>query len=151
MMRQKQQSASESVPAAPPPPEPVAMRSTPVAVAPEPEPAAEIAQAAEDTAPVEEAAEESSAPEAPAEPDNLTRIEGIGPKISSWLNDAGITTFAQLAEMTPEQIAEILQNAGHRIANPATWPEQAKLAAAGDWETLAALQDNLHGGRRLAD
>ena len=31
------------------------------------------------------------------QPDNLKRIEGIGPKISQLLQDAGIMTFAQLA------------------------------------------------------
>ena len=29
-----------------------------------------------------------------------------------------------------------------------TWPEQAKLAAAGDWDGLKKLQDELKGGKR---
>lgn len=87
-------------------------------------------------------------PPAPPAADDLTRIEGIGPKISSWLNEAGITTFAQVAALTPDQLAEILRNAGHRIAVTDTWPEQAAFAAAGQWDELAQFQDTLHGGRR---
>jgi predicted flap endonuclease-1-like 5' DNA nuclease len=82
------------------------------------------------------------------EPDDLKKIEGIGPKISILMGEKGIHTFAQLAQQTPEQLQAVLDEAGIRIANPATWAEQAKLAAQGDWEQLAELQDNLKGGRR---
>lgn len=81
-------------------------------------------------------------------PDDLKKIEGIGPKISMLLAEKGILTFAQLAAQTPAQLQAVLDEAGIRIANPATWPEQAKLAAQGDWEQLSALQDGLKGGRR---
>lgn len=91
-------------------------------------------------------------PAAPAEgappADDLTRIEGIGPKISSLLQAAGITSFARLAETDQERLAQILQDANLRLAKPGTWPEQARLAAAGDWDALAALQDELKAGRR---
>jgi len=36
--------------------------------------------------------------------DDLKRIEGIGPKISGLLNDAGISTFAQLGKATPKKL-----------------------------------------------
>ena len=85
----------------------------------------------------------------PTRPDDLKRIEGIGPKIASLLQDAGITTFAQLAATGVEQLREILAAANLRIADPTTWPEQATLAAAGDWEGLASLQGELKGGRRV--
>ena len=88
---------------------------------------------------------------APEVPDDLKRIEGIGPKISSVLQEAGIMTFAQLAAATPEQLAGILESADPRLlrlADPATWPEQAVLAASGEWEALEALQGTLKGGRR---
>lgn len=81
-------------------------------------------------------------------PDDLKKIEGIGPKISMLLAEKGILTFAQLAAQTPAELQAVLDEAGIRIANPATWPEQAKLAAQGDWEQLSALQDGLKGGRR---
>ena len=83
-------------------------------------------------------------------PDDLRVIEGIGPKISTVLQVAGIRTYAQLAATEIERLDVLLKEAGIRIANPSTWPEQAKLAAAGNWEALEALQDELEGGRRVA-
>ena len=100
-------------------------------------------RAAEKSAPVPEPA--------PPTPDDLKRIEGIGPKISSVLHAAGITTFAQLAETGPDAIREVLGEASPnllRLANPDSWPEQAKLAAEGQWEALSELQGKLKGGRR---
>ena len=89
-------------------------------------------------------------PAAPATEDDLRKIEGIGPKISAALKEAGIRTFADLAAKTPAELQAILDEAGFaRISNPETWPEQAKLAAEGQWEALAALQDTLKGGRRM--
>ncbi len=83
-------------------------------------------------------------------PDDLRRIEGIGPKISRLFQDAGIRTFAQLAASDVAMLRVILDDAGiGRIADPTTWPEQAALAAAGDWDALMALQDSLKGGRRV--
>jgi predicted flap endonuclease-1-like 5' DNA nuclease len=83
------------------------------------------------------------------EPDNLKRVEGIGPKISQLLQDAGIMTFAQLATTEVSRLRQILADADlTALADPTTWPEQAKLAAEGDWTALTALQDALKGGRR---
>ncbi|HSH03910.1 MAG TPA: hypothetical protein VLL52_15450 [Anaerolineae bacterium] len=87
-------------------------------------------------------------PEVPAEPDDLRRIEGIGPKFASLLNENGVMTFAQLAALKPEKISEFLASSGaKRLADPASWPDQAALAAKGDWEGLEALQEKLKGGR----
>jgi large subunit ribosomal protein L17 len=88
------------------------------------------------------------APAAPAQVDDLAIIEGIGPKISSLLQSAGISTFAQLAETDLSQLQEILRNANLRIADPTTWPEQARLAAGGNWDDLNALQGRLRAGRQ---
>ncbi|UCC64224.1 MAG: hypothetical protein JSV36_03980 [Anaerolineae bacterium] len=82
------------------------------------------------------------------EPDDLTKVEGIGPKIQSLLQGAGIYTFSQLAATGASRLEQILAEAEMRLANPATWPEQAKLAAAGNWQALEKLQDALTGGRR---
>jgi predicted flap endonuclease-1-like 5' DNA nuclease len=83
------------------------------------------------------------------EPDDLKRVEGVGPKISSLLQAAGITTFAQLAATDVSQLKEIIAKAGlSALADPTTWPEQATLAAAGKWDELEVLQDELKGGRR---
>jgi predicted flap endonuclease-1-like 5' DNA nuclease len=88
-------------------------------------------------------------PKEPPRPDDLKRIEGIGPKISGILQAAGITTFAQLAASDVGRLGQILEDAGlGALANPDTWPEQAGLAAAGKWDELEVLQDELKGGKR---
>jgi predicted flap endonuclease-1-like 5' DNA nuclease len=118
----------------------------------EPAPTAEIeADAAEpaSTADLGPSQPEPAAAPAPPVGDDLKRIEGIGPKISGLLKDAGITTFIQLADTEVSRLEQILEAADLRLANPETWPEQAKLAAAGDWDTLAQLQEDLKGGRRI--
>jgi predicted flap endonuclease-1-like 5' DNA nuclease len=84
----------------------------------------------------------------PIEPDDLKRIEGIGPKISGVLAAAGIQTFGQLADADVGRLKQILTDTGMTLADPASWPEQARLAAAGDWAALQKLQDELQGGRR---
>jgi predicted flap endonuclease-1-like 5' DNA nuclease len=97
------------------------------------------------------AAEPMAPPEpevAPAPPDDLALIEGIGPKIASLLQEAGINTFAQLSTTDPARLESLLDEAGLQMADPSSWPEQAGLAAAGDWDALKSLQDNLKGGRR---
>ena len=103
-------------------------------------------------APKKAAAPKKSAPKkaAKAAKDDLKKIEGIGPKIASMLNDAGFNTFADLAAANPEKVSEILVEAGgnrYKAFDPATWPQQATLAAAGKWEELQKLQDELKGGR----
>lgn len=82
-------------------------------------------------------------------PDDLKLIEGIGPKIAGVLQEAGIHTFAQLARAEVDTLRRILEDADLRFADPATWPEQARLAAKGDWEGLKKLQDSLKGGREV--
>ena len=80
--------------------------------------------------------------------DDLKRIEGIGPKISGLLQAAGIATFAKLASTDVVHLLQIVRDAGITIADPTTWPEQAALAAEGEWEQLEVLQEALKGGRR---
>lgn len=82
--------------------------------------------------------------------DDLEIIEGIGPKISSILKEAGIFTFAQLAKEEPANLKHILEKAGLRLGDPTTWPEQAKLAAEGNLEGLQKLQETLKGGRLVS-
>ncbi|MGQ9599999.1 MAG: helix-hairpin-helix domain-containing protein [Anaerolineae bacterium] len=89
--------------------------------------------------------------EEPPPPDDLTRIEGIGPRIAEVLQEAGLRTFAQLAAADVGQIEQILERADPRLrglADPTTWPEQAALAAEGRWDVLAELQQRLKGGRQ---
>lgn len=87
-------------------------------------------------------------PPAPAKPDDLTVLEGIGPKINTILQEVGIKTFKQLAETPVGRLQELMLQANLRIADPTTWPEQAALAAAGKMDELQKLQDSLKGGRK---
>jgi large subunit ribosomal protein L21 len=83
-----------------------------------------------------------------AESDDLRKVEGIGPKIAAIFQENGITTFEALSKTSVEKLAEILAAAGGTYAskNPSTWPQQATLAAAGEWDALKKLQDELNGG-----
>lgn len=77
--------------------------------------------------------------------DQLQIVEGIGPKIEQLLKDAGILTWSSLAATSVDRLKEILENAGSRykIHDPQTWPEQARLAASGQWENLIAFQKQI--------
>ena len=81
--------------------------------------------------------------------DELTRIEGIGPKIRDHLIASGVRTFAHLAAQSESDLRGVLDGAGRRfnLADPTTWPAQAALAAAGHWEELDRMQAELKGGR----
>ena len=110
---------------------------------PKPKVAAKKAAPAKASKPKAAAATKSA-----GKPDDLKKIEGIGPKISELLAAAGIPTFEALSKSDFDTLRGILDAAGSRykIANPTTWPKQAKLAAEGKWDELKALQDRLNGG-----
>ena len=96
---------------------------------------------------VEEVKEE--APKGDVKPDDLKKIEGIGPKIASTLNEAGVITFAELAATSTEKISEIIAGVrGNHV--PDTWPKQAEMAAEGKWDELKKWQDELDGGKPKA-
>lgn len=124
----------------------VAPEAAPVAKAPE---APVVATSAEELLQWEADRQADTAPTAGPPPvaDDLEVIEGIGPKIAGVFMAAGITTFAQLAAADIDHLKEVLHNGGMRLADPSSWPEQARLAAAGDWEGLKQLQETLRGGR----
>jgi predicted flap endonuclease-1-like 5' DNA nuclease len=82
--------------------------------------------------------------------DDLTMIEGIGPKVSKILNDAGIMSFADLAAADAARVERALDSAGLQMMDPEGWIQQAKLAARGDMEGLKKLQDELKGGRKTS-
>lgn len=83
------------------------------------------------------------------DPDDLKKIEGIGPKIEKLCNGIGIFTWRQLAQAPVSKLQEMLDNAGssYSVADPATWPTQAEMAADGKWDELKEYQDYLDGGR----
>jgi predicted flap endonuclease-1-like 5' DNA nuclease len=85
--------------------------------------------------------------EAPT-PDDLTMIEGVGPTVAELLHENGIMTFRQLADADVEYLRQILHGAGLPMIKPDTWPEQARLAAEGQYEKLKNLQSELKAGRR---
>lgn len=80
--------------------------------------------------------------------DDLTVIEGIGPKIAEVLRSNGIRTLTELSHKTAPEISALLEAAGprYKLANPSTWPMQADLAANNRWVELKQLQDELIGG-----
>jgi predicted flap endonuclease-1-like 5' DNA nuclease len=77
-------------------------------------------------------------------------VEGIGPRIAELLRARGLGSFGAIAQSSPGTLREILDSNGpaYRIADPSTWPEQARLAADGRWDELKSLQDSLTAGRR---
>ncbi len=81
--------------------------------------------------------------------DDLTVIEGIGPKANSLLHNADINSYNDLAHANVGTLKHILKDAGSRfrLLVPDTWPQQASLAAEGNWDALGKLQDSLDGGR----
>ena len=89
----------------------------------------------------------------PAPHDDLKKIEGIGPKLADLLQSKNICTFQALAATDVEDLRSLLRDAGsrYRFANPATWPQQAALAADGRWQDLKALQEGLKGGNRTGE
>lgn len=96
--------------------------------------------------------DEGDADDAPAgdgEPDDLTLIEGVGPYYRDLLHEIGVDTFAKLAQLSAEEIENrIVEAGGRRSASMKTWAEQAKYAAAGDFDGLEEFKSNLTGGRR---
>jgi len=83
--------------------------------------------------------------------DDLSTLDGIGPKVSAILRLAGITSFSRLASTDIDKIRETLEAENPnllRLTDPSTWPEQARMAAEGDWEALKALQNDLKNARR---
>ncbi len=82
--------------------------------------------------------------DAQAEPDNLTKINGIGAVFETMLNDAGIRSYATLARASVAELEAIIEASGRsRPGRLETWPQQAELAAKGDWDGLKRFVDQL--------
>ena len=120
----------------------------PSAAKPAAAPAATASKAAPKMAAVIDLAAAKKAGFALKNANDLTVVEGIGPKINELFNNAGVKTFVQLAAQNVTQMRKVLDDGGSRfrIANPSTWAQQAALAADNKWEELKKLQDNLSGG-----
>lgn len=81
--------------------------------------------------------------------DDLTIVEGIGPKIQELFHNHSVKTWKALSECSVEKCQSVLDSGGERfkIHNPGTWPEQAKMAYEGKWAELLKWQDKLDGGK----
>lgn len=81
--------------------------------------------------------------------DNFQIIEGVGPKVNKVLIAAGYKTWDELAEADSADLRKHLDEAGKRfgLCDPTSWPHQAKLAAAGDWDELIRYQKFTDAGR----
>jgi len=84
-----------------------------------------------------------------ASKEDLTKIEGIGPKIKEILWKGGILSYRDLAKSDSSEIKKLLVAAGPRFKmhDPGSWPRQAQLASDGKWKELEKLQDELQGGK----
>ncbi len=119
---------------------------------PKPEVDVEATQeAVEDSTSVVE--EEKAAPKKEAntkadKADDLTKIEGVGPKAAEALEAAGLGTYTNLAQSEADKIKEILTEASSRMAHldPTSWPKQAQMAADGKWDELQEWQEKTKGG-----
>ncbi len=80
--------------------------------------------------------------------DDLTKIEGLGPKAAEALEAAGLGTYVDLAQSEADKIKEILTEASSRMAHLDTtsWPKQAQMAADGKWDELQEWQEKTKGG-----
>ena len=83
------------------------------------------------------------------EAQDLKKIEGIGPKIEEILVAAGIKNYGQLAATDAAKVKEILATAKLGTHDPATWGDQAQMAAEGKWDQLKKWQDALIGGKAV--
>ncbi|HNQ26435.1 MAG TPA: hypothetical protein PKL92_00790 [Aquaticitalea sp.] len=80
---------------------------------------------------------------------DLTIVEGIGPKIQELFHNHDVRTWKALSECSVEKCQKVLDSGGdnYRIHNPGTWPEQARLAYEGKWKELLKWQEELDGGK----
>ena len=85
-------------------------------------------------------ASKAKAPKAKAAPpDDLTQLNGIGPRISSILSDGGVTTYAELEHTDPSELRKIIAQGGALPPSSLdSWPTQASYAVRGDWQGLAS-------------
>jgi large subunit ribosomal protein L22 len=66
-------------------------------------------------------------------PDHLNQIIGIGPKLETELNEAGITSFAQLAELSDDDIVALDAKVSRSADQIKDWRTQAQQIIDGTW------------------
>ncbi len=82
-------------------------------------------------------------------PNDLKAIEGVGPKIEKLFHENDIDTWKAMSKSSVNELKEVLASGGDRfkLADPGSWPKQAKLADEGKWDELREYQDFLDGGK----
>lgn len=80
--------------------------------------------------------------------DDLTVIDGIGPKIEDQLRANGVESFVKIAGLSADELLDILARGGasFRFANPESWPRQASLAAQNRWKELKQMHSERMSG-----
>lgn len=71
----------------------------------------------------------TNAPSELSSADQLQDINGIGQIFAKRLNEAGIYTFAQVSELSPERLQEIIQPQEWQTLDFAAWIAQARTLA----------------------
>ena len=66
---------------------------------------------------------------------DLSKLNGIGPKSAAALKAAGIDSFNKLANSSEDQIRAALSGV-RLVGDISTWAQQASYAARGDWAGL---------------
>ena len=79
--------------------------------------------------------------------DDLTKIEGIGPKIAELFVKNGIKTFANLADANKKDLVKILEENRLASHDPGSWSKQAAFARDEKWDKLEKWQNELKGGK----
>jgi predicted flap endonuclease-1-like 5' DNA nuclease len=83
-----------------------------------------------------------------AQPDDLQRIEGIGPKIASALVAAGYPSYASIAAASEDELRQAVAGQGIKFAPAAaSWADQAQYLVDSDTKGLDEYQDYLVGGQ----
>jgi len=79
------------------------------------------------------------------EPDDLQLIEWIWPMLEKYLNKSDIYSYRDLLTYDASGLRELLEKWWARYAshNPATWPDQARLAHDKKWSELEEYQEIL--------
>jgi predicted flap endonuclease-1-like 5' DNA nuclease len=80
---------------------------------------------------------------------DLTVIEGIGPKIAQILAENKVKNFKSLIATPIEDIKTWLKANKLQFVDPTTWAEQAQLLDAGKTVEFETLKNELKGGKRV--
>jgi large subunit ribosomal protein L21 len=62
-------------------------------------------------------------------PDDLEKITGIGPAYARVLQQAGVRTFAELSQLSPDRLRQIISPKEWQKIEPEVWIEEARTFA----------------------